>query len=507
MRRFELLLWAFLLSLAYYPLPFGFLAWFALVRPLVIVSRLSPAAALRAGYFFGVFFSLFSLYWIALVTPPGMIAACFIVGSYYALVLVLFRLVAERSLGLAQLLLPFLWVGMEYMRTLGEFAFPWSDLGYTQSYYLYILQVVSITSVHGLSFIIAVVNVLLWRMLSADVRIEGRMTCGFVSAGLVLLLIGYGWAITPRYPVEGTLPIALLQGSVPIEVKWGEGNEKHSLHLYDSLSQSVADSNAILHVWPETAVPAYLSDEVGYQRAVGMIARDSRSTHLVGAMGLRWIEGERQYFNSCYQVDTSGQIVRRYDKMRLVPFSERVPYQDYVPILQKKVLQKYLTFIETYGVQWWSDFRPGDSLVLFELPDNTCAVAICFESTFPEFSRQAVRRGADFLVGITNDTWFKKSVGIHMHSRIFLTRMVENRSWGVRVANSGITYVVDPYGRIRDQLGIYDTAAMVSRIRPLEGWSVFTRYGDLTGQVSFLILTLTAAILLLRWIIARCFAR
>ncbi len=186
-----------------------------------------------------------------------------------------------------------------------------------------------------------------------------------------------------------------------------------------------------------------------------------------------------------------------------MPYSEHVPYQDYFPLLQKDFVEKYLTFIKTYNVQWWSDFYPGDSIKLFELPDYSYAVLICFESTFPEFSREAILKGANFLVGITNDTWFGSSVGIEMHARIFLTRAIENRSWGVRVANSGHTYVVDGYGRIRDRLELFEVAALQSKVNLLYEKTIFTKYGDIIGYISWLITLILLCMFILQWIIRK----
>jgi len=152
-----------------------------------------------------------------------------------------------------------------------------------------------------------------------------------------------------------------------------------------------------------------------------------------------------------------------------------------------------------------SDFYPGDSLLLFELPGARYAVLICFESTFPMYAREAILKGADFVVGITNDTWFGHSVGVHMHARIFLTRAVENRCWMARAANSGISYIVDGYGRIRQQLSLDEVAALKGGITLLSGFSVFTRVGDVTGLVSFLITVGLLAILLLVWLFRKLF--
>ncbi|MEW5993394.1 MAG: apolipoprotein N-acyltransferase, partial [Candidatus Zixiibacteriota bacterium] len=471
------------------------------------ITRLDGRSAFNAAYLFSFLFNLFSLYWVALVTPPGMISAVVIVAFYYTAILMAFhRLYRIRPL-IGFILLPFLWVGMEYFRTLSEFAFPWSDLGYTQSYYLYILQIVSIISVHGLSFLIVTVNVLVRQVFRKTLEPERRLTCALVSIAIVGLLLGYGWAVMPRFPLDGDYRVALLQGSVPLKVKWADGNEEHSLRLYDSLARSLADDSVQLYVWPETSAPCYLNYNWLCRYSIGQTARATRSHHLVGALCTGQFGKAPRYYNSCYQFNPSGFIEQRYDKVKLVPFSEHVPYQDYVPFLQKRVLRKYLTFIDRYSVQWWSDFYPGDSTVLFHLPDATYGVLICFETTFPEYVRAMIRKGSHFIVGITNDTWFGRTVGIHMHSRIFITRAVENRCWFVRVANSGLTYIVDNYGRIRERLGLYEVAATTGAICKQKGYSVFTRVGDVAGRASFLITVLTVGILVLSWISKRVLGR
>lgn len=502
-RRLELLTWAFLLSFSFHPGIFGFLAWLSLIRPMLIIAKLKGRQAFNAAYFFSFFFMLFSLYWVALVTPPGMVAAIVIVAFYYTAILMIFNHLYKIKPTWAFVAMPFLWVGMEYFRTLSEFAFPWSDLGYSQSYYLYILQIVSVVSVHGLSFLIVTVNVLLCQLLRRSVSPERKLTSLFVSLAIISGLVAYGWVVTPPYPVPGTVNVALMQGSVPLEIKCAKGNSEYSFRLYDSLTQAVDDTTIDLYVWPETSVPAYLSHDSFARRKVGRIAASSSTPHLVGALAATNVDGKYHHHNSCYQFDSSGKMVERYDKMRLVPFSEHVPYQDYLPFLQEGFLRKYLTFIDSWGVQWWSDFYPGDSAKLFELDSHLYGVLICFECAFPEFVRQSILDGADFMVGITNDTWFGRSVGIHQHSRIFITRAVENRCWMARIANSGLTFIVDRYGRVRDQLEPYKVATLVSQVGVLDRFSVYTRVGDIVGISSFLFTISIGCIFIFLWFIRK----
>ncbi len=505
-RRFELLVWSFLLSLSFYPGWFGFLAWFSLFRPFVIISRLKGREAFNAAYLFGFLFSLFSLYWVARVTPPGLLAAVVVIAFYYTAVLMIFnRLYRFRSI-VGRCALPFLWVGMEYFRTLSQFAFPWSDLGYTQSYYLYILQIVSVISVHGLSFLIVTVNVLLWQVFDRNLTPPRRLTAFWSAVAVVGALIAYGWAVTPPLLKPGQIDIALLQGSVPLEEKWRDGNEDFSFHLYDSLAQSVADSGVRLFIWPETSAPTYLSHDARHRFMVGRTARTTGAYHLVGALGASRVNGDMRHYNSCYLYSPDGSLEARQDKVKLVPFTEQVPYQDNLPFLRREVLTRYLTFIETYNVRWWSDFYPGESVSLLPVDDYHFGVLICFESTFPEFSRRLILKGADFIVGITNDTWFGHSVGIHMHSRIFVTRAVENRCWMARAANSGLTYVVDNYGRIRAELPLDAVAVLRAKVGTIDGFSFFTRHGDVAGLVSFLLTAFLACILILKWVTGKFFS-
>lgn len=506
-RRLELLIWAFLLSFAYYPLPFGFLAWFSMARPLLIISRLRGREAFNASYFFGFFFTLFSLYWLWVVTPPGLLATVFILGFYYTFVLMLFNRLHHVMPVLGWIAAPFLWVGLEYFRTLGQIAFPWSDLGYTQSYYLWILQIVSVISVHGLSLLIVAVNVLIAQVIRTELRPDRRLTAGLVSLAVIGGLCAYGWIELPKYSKPGTWPVALLQGSIPNEIKWGVDTEFRSFRTYDSLSQSVKDSGAMLYVWPETAAPAYLSSDLYHRKMVGDMATRSFGYHLVGSMGDGIREGKNRYFNSCFQFNPGGQIEQRQDKVHLVPFTEQVPYQDELPFLRQEFLLKYLTFIQTMEINWWSDFYPGDSSTLFKLPDKSYGVLICFESTFPEYSRNLIRKGADFLVGITNDSWWGTSIALHMHSRIFVTRAVENRCWIARCANSGLTYTVDGYGRIHEELPVDVVQALVGRVNPIDGYSIFVQVGDVAGRGAFLITLLICAILPVQWVASRILRR
>src|SRR5690606_38541863 len=126
-----------------------------------------------------------------------------------------------------------------------------------------------------------------------------RLTSLLSALAVCGLTVAYGFIVTPPIPRDGQFKVGLLQASVPIDVKWGEATKERDYVLYDSLSQSVADSGASLLVWPETSAPCYLTTDRGCQLKVGQIAARSGTYHLVGALGLGWKENSRRSYNSC----------------------------------------------------------------------------------------------------------------------------------------------------------------------------------------------------------------
>lgn len=474
----------------------------------MVLTTLNGRAAFNAAYFFGFFFNLFTLYWVGLVSPPGMAAAVLILGMYYAISLSLFVSVYHLNQFYGFVLLPFLWVGVEYFRTLTEFAFPWNDLGYTQSYFIYMRQIASVTAVHGLSLLILIVNVMLCQIFRKKLSAEKRLSALFLSGAVVLGVFLHGWIVTPLNQIEGKIPVGLLQGSVPIDVKWDKHNQMASLNIYDSLTQSLADSSCKLFIWPETAAPCYLTFDVWCEQEIKNITGNSKAYHLVGALSADYSETDKlRYYNSCYQFLPDGTTGMRYDKVKLVPFAERVPYQQYLPFLRGEYIESVFSFIKTYNMTWWSDFQGGGSSGMFSFDERHYAGLICFESTFPEYVRQYVLDGAEFLVGITNDTWFKKSLGTQMHSRIFLMRCVENRIWGARAANSGYTYICDDYGIIREELPLEAVAALYGKVGEYKDRSFYTQFGSVLGRFSWLITISIAGIFFVKWLLQKLFLR
>lgn len=502
-RRFELAFWAFILALAYLPLPLGFLGWIALARPLAIISKLEGKDVFKAAYFYGFTSNLLQLYWVAVVTPAGMVAAIFILSLYPAIILSAFNKLYRYKKALGLIALPFLWVGMEYFRSLTQCAFPWTDLGYSQGYYLTIVQIVSLIGVYGLSFLLVIQNIAIWQLFRKRNKLEQRVTGAIVFMGVLLSVYAYGWAITPPMEIPPKYPIAILQGNVPLEMKWGENTRDWNFTHYDSLAHEAAMDSVYLIVWPETSAPAYPRWEGRYQRMLANTARSTGIPNLIGALDVVQDGTKKRSYNSAFQFDSSGRIEFVYHKNKLVPFSEQAPYQEYLPFLGRDFLGRYLDVIKTRQIQWWSDFSPGDSIVLFNSHDIEYSILICFESAFPDFVRKGILQGAQYMVNITNDTWFGRSPGPFQHMRLVVFRAIENRTWIVRCANSGISAFIDPYGRERVRAGLYEQKVLIGGINPAENYSTFTKTGPIVGQISWLLTGIILSILLIAGIVKR----
>ncbi len=489
-RRIELIFWGALAALAFFPLNTGWLAWITLARPLLLLGPLGARGAFASGYLYSLVFNALALYWIGYVTPPGYLAAIVILSLYPAIIFAIFSAIYKRHTQMAIIIFPLLWVGLEFFRGLSEFSFPWTDLSYSQAYYLYFIQIASITGAAGVSFIVVLANSCLALALRPGLLGERRMTYSAVMFVVIGSSFGYGWVETPFLSSPPEIRLGLLQGNFPLETKWSPEKKDYVFDVYDSLAQLAGENGSRLIIWPETAAPTYLLLDKEYVLKHTTGARQSGAPNLIGTLHADQSDGQRRHFNAAIQLEADGSMSAPYLKRRLVPFAEQVPYQNKLPFLKRSFLEKYLTFIKTYDVQWWSDFYPGDSTVLLQFDDIQYAPFICFEVAYPEYIRQTLRSGAQFILTITNDTWFKKSPGPYQHERIAIMRAVENRIWLARSANSGFTFIADTYGRKQERMEWYTRGYLVGEINRHYHPSTFYRQGPVLARFCFIFTTL-----------------
>jgi apolipoprotein N-acyltransferase len=227
-------------------------------------------------------------------------------------------------------------------------------------------------------------------------------------------------------------------------------------------------------VWPETATACYLRHRFVYLNWIKYLADSMNASILTGSPDYVWEDSKKaKNYNAAFLIHPGRWQMDSYYKMRLVPFSERVPFEETLPFLEKLALK----ISGDIG-----DYSAGDSVRVFEFETSLSrkkvrfSVQICFESVFPDLVVKSVRKGAEFLVVITNDGWFGNTSGPRQHAQIAALRAVENHRWVARCANTGISEFIDPFGRITHKIEWNREAILSREIQPLTELTFFARY-------------------------------
>jgi apolipoprotein N-acyltransferase len=232
------------------------------------------------------------------------------------------------------------------------------------------------------------------------------------------------------------------------------------------MTREAAEKKVDLIIWPETASPCYLTHEPFYFNMVQSLAESLDTPLIVGSNEYQVLGYNKYvYYNSAFFFTPAHNFPEAHYKLQLVPFSERIPFSDKIHVLDKIELGT-------------ADFSPGQEFIIFNHAKGKFATLICFEIIFPNLVREFVKRGAEFLVNITNDAWFGKTHGPFQHARIAVFRAIENRIGIARCANTGISMFVDPYGRTFNSTPLYVRKKVVGQISLRDEKTFYSAYGD-----------------------------
>ncbi len=462
-----------LLFFAYPPVGLGFIAWFALVPMLHVVLNHGPGRVFLLSYVSGLFFLGLSLTWIAMHPDLHwivMVLAVAVLAVFYTLPFVLASMVGGLSAEAALLVFPFAAAGLEWVRSFDPFAFPWMIYGNSQTCYPSLIQYADITSVYGVSFWVAAVNIVLYRIIKRPRSLVDWTLIAALFAAPYL----YSRSVIARGEEPGeTLTVALIQGNVPPDEKWEEGMEEWNINLYRSMSIQAMAYRPSLIVWPETAVPAYLADIAPYRRMVQSFVDSTGVPVLTGMPSIDWSTGET--WNSAGLFSPGETDVARYDKLHLVPFGEAFPFDNIFPSLRN---------IDMGQANW----DEGSDIVVFDTPGlPPFNAVICFESIFPDLVRRFIVRGSQLIVVITNDVWFGPYASPIQHAMISVMRAVEFHRPVVRCANTGISMVIDRYGRIQGSTQYGERTYLIGTARPSARMTFYAKHGNVFGIGCFVV--------------------
>ena len=451
------------------------LAWLALVPLLFVIGRTkSVTQVVLSSYIAGVVFFAGSCYWITetmviyggLSTPLAVgVGALF--ALMFALYFVLFALglqVAVREFGRPGLIFAApLWVTMELLRSVLFSGFPWMLSGYALEPYIGILQVVTWTGIYGLSFLATTVNsVIAYGALQRNMR--------WIAAAAAVIVIAWLVPVFGARPSHDPIAVRIVQTNIPIDQSWKKSDSDELLADLTKLSTRDVQKPRLV-VWPETPAPFYLTQDAEFRTRMQSIARKLGAYFLVGYIDAV-AEGPA---NSAGMLSPSGDQISRYDKMHLVPFGEYVP------------IKRLLFFAESLTRQV-GEFMPGTDYTLSTVDGHKVSTMICYESIFPNLVRQFVKRGSELLVLITNDGWFGESSAPCQHLRMGVVRAVENRRYMVRNANTGISAIIDPYGRIEAETPVGIRTILDGTAHFRSDRTFYTQHGDVFAYANVILI-------------------
>lgn len=460
--------------------PLAFVALVPLLLVLLPAEGALPAGrAFRLGYVQGLVFFLVLLHWIPRLPPEnvtvpflmypalGLMAAY--LGLYPAVWAAATVALCRRGRWPLALAAPPVWTLLEALRSFGFTGFPWGSLGYSQWASLPLIQFASFSGLWSVSLWVVLVNV----AVVGVARGAGRRKL-LAAAGLLLLFALpwlHGRAVLARAARPGPeQPVLLIQPNTGND-KWDPARR---VEVITGLSQMTLEAAAgapreALIIWPETATPTLLLlDPANYALVRNTVDAAGRPvlTGYPDRKLFRRGEGtdkdiEARYYNAAGLLLPSRGMVESCAKTRLVPFSEWMP----IPGLNRV----------NFGQ---SNFTPGDSLHVFRGFDRRFGVLVCFESIFPDLSRNLVRKGAEFLVNITNDQWFGRSAAPYQHLTMAVFRAIENNVGIARAANTGVTCLIEPTGAIRRGTRLFERATVAGAVRLAGRPTFYTRHGD-----------------------------
>jgi apolipoprotein N-acyltransferase len=499
------------LGLAFPKFDLNLLAWVALVPLLYAIEGLRLRGVFGYSMLQGFVFYVLSLYWAVIPLHTFADAPMWMaVGPMLLLSAVEALFLAGTVVGAAfvtrrvripiVLTLPIAWTAVEWLRSFFPIGFPWNLVGYTAYRNLGLIQFAEITGVYGVSALIVFFNAVIYTVISAPSS-ANRLKIASLSAltGLMIaatVFSGLRISQLDHEKYDGSLKIAMVQGDIPQSIKWDPNFRPSSFKVYVDQTLNAAKEHPDLIVWPEAAAAFYvqpdnvyplaaLASDADYRARLLQLAVEAHTPILFGAPALRFRQYEIDSFNRAYLVSADGKIVDYYDKMDLAPFAEYVP------------ARKLFGFFVHKVVVGLGEFVPGQRQTLFDVNGAKLAVLICYEGIFPDLSRRAVANGADVLVNITNDAWYGHSSAPYQLLAMSALRSVETHTPMVRVANTGISALIEPDGNITARTDLFTRGTEIRTVNWRHGGTIYTLIGDLFAEICFAltIIGLIAALL------------
>jgi apolipoprotein N-acyltransferase len=496
-------------------------AWFGLVpllwavlHPFVAGGRRPLGRAFLLAYLCGFLWYCGNCYWVyhtmlmygdfgPMVAALLLMLFSLVLGLYFGcfgLCLALVRRATGKTWP-ALTAAPFFWVALE-LAAARITSVPWDQLGYSQVDNALATNLAPWTGVYGVTFLIVAINALFLAAfrqanVNASLRKAGQPNRGAHTL-LPTLLVVVGIALTlvldpPSLPAPSATAV-LIQPNLDVggDINWpGDEWNRHMMQFQqfaretcksyiDGMPQTGAPTIDVscyfppkpaLVVWPEAPAP-FEEPDLRFEQALSAIARQVQAPLIVGAIGMDY-SGQAQAwhdYNSALVIGADGERVGRYDKIHLVPFGEYVPY-DKLLFFARKLTGRV------------SRFDRGEMRKVFLLNGHRYGVFICYEAVFADEVRHFAQLGAEVLVNVSDDGWYGDTSAPWQHLNMARMRAIENRRWLLRDTNTGVTAVIDPYGRVRQSIPRHQADALPAQFGFRDDITFYTAHGDVFAWV------------------------
>ena len=364
---------------------------------------------------------------------------------------------------------------------------PWATFGYSQAGVGSLMQIASITGVYGISFVLACANAAFAeaaRDLVRQRRVGRDSVWGLGVAALVAGGgYGFGAVVLQRAPgiSEGRrIPVALAQANLGAAARWEDGGAARTLDAYLRLTREAFEQgNPEIVFWPEAALTLFLEREPLYQRALGLALRPEGAELVAGAPRAEGPEGSAPYRNSVYLITPEGALRARYDKVYLLPFME------YFPLRLDLVRRRFGRVRE---------FSPGLPTPPLPTRAGPAGVLICNEALLPQVAAERMDQGASYLINPSNDSWVADAGFAEQQFDMVALRAVEQRTWLVRISDSGPSGVIDPWGRVLARTPPLTRQVLLTELGESPGRSLYGRVGDVFGALCLVTVVVALAL-------------
>jgi apolipoprotein N-acyltransferase len=448
-------------------------------------SRASWKLIAFYGAFYGFFSYMLFNFWLAKFHPLAIIIVPVIYLTYFLVLFPILRAAEGLFPQYGYILQSLLWLSYEFLRTQGFLGYSYGILGYSQYLFNPFIQSADLTGVWGVSLLVVFPSAFFAAALKNGkagfpIFLRRHRIVLFLYGAVLILALVYGFVSPVALDDAKPWRVALIQHNVD-PWKGGVRAYRQNLERLIHLSGEAVKEKPDIVIWSETAFVPGIDWHTRYREDREIYDLVDELKRFLGTQEIPYVFGNddgrlgkdrdgnttRIDYNAAILYD-QGRIIEIYRKLHLVPFTENFPFEKELPGIYQ--------WLKDADTHFW---EKGSEYTVFEARGIQFATPICFEDTFGYLSRNFVRRGAEVIVNLTNDSWSGSVASAMQHLGMAVFRAVENRRSLVRSSNGGMTGIIDPNGKILHLHEPFVEGYLVENVPVYTGKdTLYTRWGD-----------------------------